>query len=617
MPMGPTIRERATQRLLAIVTEACAQGGTYDAERVKRDFNSLLPINQLPHEILAEILLVWVSQWREHVSQEDLIFQGKGYHRWIAITHVCHLWREVALNFAQLWCDFAVTGVESTDVMLTRSKHAPLVVQLYHSDALQEPIQHVIDHIHRIRRLIFNARELGPYPYVVGNSAPLLRSLFYDMRGAGNEITSGAATPFDHIDMPALTVLDLQNSGVLWSSPLLKPTLTELVFEESRSRRFGPAHYNSRMPEVLRALKNMPMLTEVYLRDVLPLVRADDYLALPAPFPVPRLSTLLVAAFSASAAYLLEHIILPQEAHIIVHCADWEEHAIVPLFRALFAKTSSADAAAPSPRLSSVYLGDSMFGAWDFDPGLSVLSASSESGLDPAPLLTVTLTSARTPLNAFLQHLGRVAPLANITTLYFEPPYQFAVDHQHWAAAAAGMVNVRTLGVGRHGFAMLFSVWTDDAWDGPFDADGALVNMPPFQRLEALIIRCVWMRRRPHPWAYSSVLNRLEYTLGARDYAGYSLKRLAFVTCVNMMLEDIVMLRDREVADEVEWDGKQYLATKGARDFRRSDGGEEEDDATSDRVSFDAGSGSDCSDESDEDYDDDTDDDDDDHGDED
>lgn len=45
-----------------------------------------------------------------------------GYNWWIIISHVCHLWREVALNSPRFWSTFAGAGAEFTGAMLARSK---------------------------------------------------------------------------------------------------------------------------------------------------------------------------------------------------------------------------------------------------------------------------------------------------------------------------------------------------------------------------------------------------------------------------------------------------------------------------------------------------------------
>lgn len=154
--------------------------------------------------------------------------------------------REVALNFPRFWSDFAVTGAESTDATLLRSKQVPLDVQLHPTRALQEPMQRVLTHLRRIHSPMMSTKGLKSHNHVLGNSAPLLRSLICnvarsaylgdsdsDISDEGSSDGAAADTPFDHGDMPALHVLHRSDSNRPWSSPRLEPTLAKLLWEES------------------------------------------------------------------------------------------------------------------------------------------------------------------------------------------------------------------------------------------------------------------------------------------------------------------------------------------------------------------------------------------------
>lgn len=564
-----------------------------DTTERKTELNALLPVDRLPPELLGEIFLTCASLWRE--DNRHFVFSATGYHWWIALSHVCRWWHEITLAFAGFWSDFAVTSAELTEAMLSRSQQTPLEVKIYRSDTGVELIQRVLDHLQRIHTLVFSAGPLEAHSYVVGNSAPLLRSFFYILRPLDyfddEELIDEsdrrpASTSLDHVDMPLLNVLHLNNSGLPWSSPLLKPTLTELVFQEVRP---GMAHANSRLSEILCVLRSMPSLTDLYLCGVLPPAHADDASALPDPFPLLHLSTMVVDSPTSSAACLLEQILYPPTAHIYIHCGDRDEHALAHLFRTLSAKTTRAIAVPPA-QPAAVYLGDAMLCTWAGDPGAHVLAAASGDDVKPPPLLT--MQHANTPLNAFLRHLDAAAPLTGITTLYFEPPWRGAVATPRWAAAAAGMANVRTLGVGRRGLGMLCALFADDVYGG---AEG---GAPVFPRLEVLLLRCVWMRRQPGA-PCSSVLRALCSALRARSRAGYRLRRIGLVSCINVVPEDLELLR--RWADEVDWDDKRYLAAKGARDLRRSDLGDGFEDRDIHLVRRDAGGWDSSGDDSDED----------------
>lgn len=163
----------------------------------------------------------------------------------------------------------------------------------------------------------------------------------------------------------------------------------------------------------------------------------------------------------------------------------------------------------------------------------------------------------------FVQHLECVAPLASVAALYFEPRRD-AVDMQAWAAAGAGLTHLRTLGVGRRGAVMLGALFAGCGADSAFPA------------LETLQLRCVWLRLRPDAPGYSRAFAQLRDALAARAAAGHGLARLVLVECINVVPDDVALLG--ACVGAVEWDGKQYVGTKGAaQDFRREDGGEDDD----------------------------------------
>ena len=90
--------------------------------------NALAPISCLPPETLAAIFS-FLSLPRDHVrirtgDEEDNL-------AWLRVTHVCHRWREIALNQPRFWShiDFNALTLDGVMEVLSRSKMAPLEVQ--------------------------------------------------------------------------------------------------------------------------------------------------------------------------------------------------------------------------------------------------------------------------------------------------------------------------------------------------------------------------------------------------------------------------------------------------------------------------------------------------------
>src|SRR5258707_9297030 len=99
----------------------------------KRQCNLLLPISRIPNEILSKIFCTLrnryaraTKQWHWSHGHGPDCLEGQ----WITVSHVCHNWREVALNTSLLWCHIDVLPLVRTWIpeLLRRSKHSPLTL---------------------------------------------------------------------------------------------------------------------------------------------------------------------------------------------------------------------------------------------------------------------------------------------------------------------------------------------------------------------------------------------------------------------------------------------------------------------------------------------------------
>ncbi|TEB31505.1 hypothetical protein FA13DRAFT_1583633, partial [Coprinellus micaceus] len=85
--------------------------------------DTLVPAASLPSEILSPIFLLCQSMERHPIGS-----LAKETLRWIYLTHVCRHWRDAAIGCATLWSYLAFSKPEFTEVMLQRSRTAPLTV---------------------------------------------------------------------------------------------------------------------------------------------------------------------------------------------------------------------------------------------------------------------------------------------------------------------------------------------------------------------------------------------------------------------------------------------------------------------------------------------------------
>ncbi|TFY73755.1 hypothetical protein EWM64_g10258 [Hericium alpestre] len=95
----------------------------------------------LPPELMAAIFyeIVVDFRWMLHLKQH---FQTYGFgQQYIAISHVCRVWRTIAISTPRLWAEISLVNADVTAVMLHRSKASPISI-FYHSK-LDQPISTV------------------------------------------------------------------------------------------------------------------------------------------------------------------------------------------------------------------------------------------------------------------------------------------------------------------------------------------------------------------------------------------------------------------------------------------------------------------------------------------
>lgn len=101
--------------------------------------NSTLPIHRLPPDILSTIFLINKEMSLAAHFEVHLSFPPRsrargppyGFVPWIAASHVCSLFRQVALDCALLWNTLFLNSIPWTQELIRRSNQAPL--HIYHS----------------------------------------------------------------------------------------------------------------------------------------------------------------------------------------------------------------------------------------------------------------------------------------------------------------------------------------------------------------------------------------------------------------------------------------------------------------------------------------------------
>lgn len=503
----------------------------------------------------------------------------------VSRTYAISGWRQIALGTPRLWAEFATTSIVSTDAMLQRSMETPLHVKVFPSPVSSyDSVQPALDHSPRIESLEFHigSSEVLRRDCTLSSTAPLLQSLTYNTAVKPHEPQQRCQTTlFDKINMPRLAHLDLQFTNLPWSSPLLKPTLTELVFMSARDEH---VYDTIDMLDVVRVLANMPMLERLELYHVLPRTDGASHHQPAAAVSLSRLRTMSIYAGSLAVASLLQHLQYPSSASIRIEITGPTPQDPKELLQVVLAKlTLATRTTGPLPQISAIDSREKAFRAWSEDPGAAALlpwPADSEPDVPrtPPPLLSIIAAPTGPCRPALLHKLGTIVPLEHLTTLYFDPD-----DRQpglsDWLDACTALPKLRKLGVTGRGFPSLCPALEPHAAPGLLgEDDGAsgdsrrsAVVLPD---LKELVLRRVWMRGRQGVGDAESNLTALRAMLAARGAAGHRLHTLAMLRCVNVGAGDVALLED--LVHEVKWDGQERWLDWATRVYLRYEVSESE-----------------------------------------
>ncbi|KAI0046757.1 hypothetical protein FA95DRAFT_1542131 [Auriscalpium vulgare] len=90
---------------------------------VRQERNSILPVARLPPEVLRTIFTVCSDI-------DHPLIEGWDFHfGWLAVTHVCRRWRDIALEHSGLWADVLYPlGPLWAAASLERAQTMPLIV---------------------------------------------------------------------------------------------------------------------------------------------------------------------------------------------------------------------------------------------------------------------------------------------------------------------------------------------------------------------------------------------------------------------------------------------------------------------------------------------------------
>src|SRR6266403_1448488 len=475
---------------------------------------------------------------------------------WIAITHVCRRWRQVALSHPGLWRTIVFDlGAEWAEEMLARSKAALIS---YSRDLSFQPRvsrRRSLDdkitlrkHLSHVRRLVLsgNADSLAPAVRALTTPAPHLESLEL-LRNApqfDRELFITLPSDLFSHQAPKLRRVTLFGCAVPWDSPLFRD-LTHLnirlppVAPFPRSAPTAQTDLLSipTLDRLLSILEAMPSLQVLTLGNCLP--RADSTRRV---VPLRHMNKLSLEGSLSEVVAILERVSLPGSATLSLRCPDHDPvDGLLDTLISLLATHFRAPETTVSP------LSTMMIGEVDFASSLTIIAWDTIVPL-PLPHFIIPFTSAhlhltfgsryKTLVESLPLRVCKALPLGNLGTLsitYPEAPWSTA----EWAEVCSHLPKVTGLLV-RGSWALTLSPTLTERNVFPSLVTLALQDINFFTSLSP-----------EHTEPFGVVLPVI---LRARGRAGMPIRHVKVMTCilVNAWIESL-----REVVNDIEWDYNQ------------------------------------------------------------
>ena len=219
--------------------------------------NHTTPICRLPSEILAHIFSFLVA----------VDFPQRQNLGWIKVSHVCSYWREVALEYPQLWTRIQLDlGKAWVLEMSTRAKQASLIFESYY---FERSVRLISPHWPRagvviLSGLVTPVRDLQP----IDIPAPMMEHFELSVGNRYDLIMKLSDDLFSK-HAPLLRTASFDGLAIPWSSPVFHNLISLKVHGVVRSKI--PSYDN-----FFDALSNMPYLETLSISETLPPLHASS-----------------------------------------------------------------------------------------------------------------------------------------------------------------------------------------------------------------------------------------------------------------------------------------------------------------------------------------------------
>ncbi|EAU87508.2 hypothetical protein CC1G_11727 [Coprinopsis cinerea okayama7 len=518
-------REAAYQRLDAQIFALERQ-----ILELKRKRNELAYISRLPPELMASIF----KQYRHSTTGI----------RWIkGTTHVCRLWRQIALDCPPLWSHMG-TSMKSDclEAMLDRSKQSALRIDVRVTTRLPPaPVVEALKQPSRLREVRLQGPPILLSKLVAPWSGPMPALKSLHVRASDEAHFPIFPTQFTRDTFPRLGILDVVGCGPMFRFDSSFVGLTRL-------------RITSELPpdgRILDALSNMTGLVELDLE--LPFSEMDMTFSstVSTPVALSSLQTLVLKGSCRGCADLLANLRLPMPLGMTIDCEGDNERAVSSLYSALASSWWSNPVVRsihPKPRPMRLFDRLSVLGDYPTEIELSGSSHCTRNFFD----FTFSLSPGQQPstLSRLVRRIMSILDFVGPRTLEMRGEigpdlenYRYFLTRRH----ATSLESVTT----DDPFARYFITYlkTDPTLRSPYgDAQGDQQLYLP--NLKTLRFDNVWFDDDYPPLRAESLIDLLERRLGV---GGKRLDVLGFRYCHAMQVSEVEALRG--MVEEVEWFG--------------------------------------------------------------
>ncbi|KAH8101117.1 hypothetical protein BXZ70DRAFT_109620 [Cristinia sonorae] len=508
-------------------------------------------VDRLPPELLACIFLFYAQEIRTRNVTEDGYPQRP--YSWLAVTHVCARWRQVALDTAALWRTITYTNEvqqECIQEMFMRSGGSQLqlvictVKNLWSSQLMADSFvpQHLKTLLCSMSRadVIELALSHKLYGEVSPQRMPLLTSLTV-------RCLADIPSFLDHSETPNLKELRLAcdtalNTGSLdYSHPVFKHPLTKLAIENT----FFKGH-------ILGVLGEMPALRHLSLHGTF-----EDIQALSTRLALPRLQRLYLGGQMVEITRFLGNLDLPRTTAIQLAYNQFE--STEPVTEVTPVITSRlADADGPICGVSvwtrNVHLPTHL----DFYMKSPASHFERGGSLDTCPQFRIQFPAMRSASRIIYRLLTPLPIVSSIENLVISdqslPARPVRNEEASYMAMLTAMPNLTTLRVGGDPGPAGYVIDLMEEWCNPSSERSSERWMAP--SLKTLILESAQFRTSavdPIGRRRNAIIN----AVNAKEKAGKPLKNLVLWRCTDLSAKEVDMMRAEIQTTTVEWDGVQ------------------------------------------------------------